>query len=89
MDVAWDVGTLYLGISRHATLADATQEAVWNLRSRGKRRYPLIYERIKALTAPNQNSGADIALWEHDHDDFKPTFLATKTWDSMRAKRRE
>lgn len=72
---------------RQATLADATQEAVWNLQSRGKRRYALIYERIEAFTAPNQNAGADIALRKHDHNDFKPNFSATKTWDSMHAKR--
>ena len=42
-------------------------------------RYPLLFDKISEVYRSDANAGPDKALWRHDHDDFKPSFSASKT----------
>ena len=87
LDITWELGICYLGVSKSATLAEAAQENGWNIRRCGHRRYPHLCDTLAEAPRPVAIAGPDIALWRHEEDDFKPYFSPTKTWDYLRVKK--
>lgn len=78
MDITGDLGISYLGISRSATLAEASSNNGCNIRC-GQRRYPQLCDSIVAVPTPEDTTSPDRVLWRHDHEVFKPTFSDVQT----------
>lgn len=87
LDTTGELGINYLGVSKNATLAEAAGEDGWNISRCGRRRYPMLYDNIAEINRPDANVGPDQTLWRHDHDDFKPSFSASKTCNYLRIKK--
>ena len=87
LNITGELGICYLGVSRSATLAEASNNNGWNIRRWGQRRYPQLCDTIAVTCLPEATTGPDRDLWRHGHDDFKPTFSAAKTWDYLRIKK--
>ncbi|KAF8047704.1 hypothetical protein N665_2862s0002 [Sinapis alba] len=87
IDITGAVGTTYMGVLRHAKVSSATTEEGWNIRGKCSRYYHDLYNCIMAIEPPKPEKGKDIVLQKNGVDDFKPNFLAAKTWEQLRSKR--
>lgn len=57
-----DMGPQYLGIPRHALVADACRNGNWEMRIRGRRVYEAVYEKIDNALKPDENRRKDVML---------------------------
>lgn len=87
IEVTRDIGTQYLGIARHATIADAAGENGWKICSRGHRNFSAIYEKIYDFPPPDPLAGADKVSWRFDANEFKERFYSESTWNYFRSKK--
>lgn len=87
IEATGDIGTQYLGVARHASIADAADENGWKIRSRGNRRFPDIYEKIYAVPLPNNLAGPDKVLWRKNDTEFREGFYSASTWNHLRSKK--
>lgn len=77
-------GTQVLGISRYATVSEAASGGQWNIRwCRGYHLWVMI-ACINSVSAPAEDAAADLHLWRHGDEDYKPTFSSKATWEQLR-----
>lgn len=87
IDITGAVGTLYLGVQRHAKVSEVVSLENWNIRGRRSRRFHELYNAIMAVPPPQPGNGRDVILWRHSDDDYRDNFSCKNTWDQLRVKR--
>ncbi|XP_018465971.2 uncharacterized protein LOC108837423 [Raphanus sativus] len=89
IDETGELGPRYLGVPRHALVADVCESGVWQMRSRGRRVFPDTYDRIENARRPDESLGRDVIMWKHDDGIYKDQFSSARTWDQLRIRGHE
>ncbi|XP_013617494.1 PREDICTED: uncharacterized protein LOC106324013 [Brassica oleracea var. oleracea] len=84
IDIAGDSSTMLLGISRYATVADATSSGQWNIRRCCTCHLRAMIAAINSVPPPVEDAGGDRVLLKHGDGDYKPWFSSSRTWDQLR-----
>ncbi|XP_018453524.1 uncharacterized protein LOC108824598 [Raphanus sativus] len=87
LDIAGDVGTYYLGVSRTARVSEAVLHQRWNITGHRSRHFHDLHDRIQAERVPMDEHGSDVVLWKHADDTYKSHFSSSKRGDQIRVKR--
>lgn len=87
IDVAWAVGTIYLGLPHKALVSEDVNSEGWCVRGNRSRRFQTLYNQILAEPIPDANLGDDIVMWKHGEYDYQEKFASSSTWEQIRPQR--
>ena len=87
IEITGEQGTRYLGILRQAKVCDVVDGTHWRLGGGRCRIFQDLIQRINDQPIPLADSGLDIFMWKHGHDDYQTSFSAGKTWEQIRDRR--
>nr|VDD07851.1 unnamed protein product [Brassica oleracea] len=86
IDLAGEIGTEKLGISRNARICDG---GVWNLRACRDQHIQQLVQVIRQFPLTLTVNVPDGVLWRNGPDDYGDKFIASGTWQQIRHSRDE